>query len=262
MVEASDVRCTRTAQRTGDEERSPLPTLVLPRRGVFRYQSDARTIVADANTVLLFHPDEPYRVTHPTDDGDDCTALRFDRDAVTDALGAASERAGAWFLDASAHRGVHRVASAVLAAADDLERDERALQILAVVGRAALPAPAARDAARMDAVRERLSASVGEAVSLSALARDAGLSAFHLARRFRARTGTSLHQYRLALRLGVAHARLRDGADDVTRLALDLGFSSPAHFSAAYRRAYGCRPSDARGAPTVPAYRRRLPGGR
>jgi len=48
------------------------------------------------------------------------------------------------------------------------------------------------------------------------------------------------------LRLAVAHSALLEGADDLTRLALDLGFASPAHFSAAFRTAYGCSPSTVR----------------
>jgi AraC-like DNA-binding protein len=35
-------------------------------------------------------------------------------------------------------------------------------------------------------------------------------------------------------------------ADDLTALALDLGFSSHSHFTAAFRRAFGQSPSTAR----------------
>lgn len=95
-IEAAAVHCTRRHHAHADEETSALPTLVVPQRGVFRYASRTQTVVADANTALLFHPDEPYCITHPTDDGDDCTALRFDREAVTDARPHAvrSERTG------------------------------------------------------------------------------------------------------------------------------------------------------------------------
>jgi AraC-like DNA-binding protein len=246
LSDAADVLCTRTAHHRADEESSALPTLVLPRRGLFRYHVGPRTTLADPNTVLLFHPDEPYRISHPTDHGDECIALRFDRDALADALGNAGESARAWTPDARTHRALHRAANAVLKAHDELARDEQAFDVLALVGGAEPLAPNARDAVRIDAVRERLAADVGAHASLAAIARDAGLSPFHLARRFRARTGTSLHQYRLALRLAAAHARLRDSADDLTPLALDLGFASLAHFSAAFRHAYGRSPSSVR----------------
>ena len=243
LVDASNVRCTRTASDQADEEWSALPTLVLPRQGVFRYHVGQRTTIADANTVLLFHPDEPYRISHPTDHGDDCLALRFDRDTITDALGYASESGRAWTLDARMHRALHRGAYAVLTADDAFARDELALEVLTMVGGADPVAMSARDAARIEAVRERLAADVGARASLATISRDVGLSPFHLARRFRAQTGTSLHQYRLALRLAVALTALREGADDITRLALDLGFASLAHFSATFRNAYGYSPS-------------------
>jgi AraC family transcriptional regulator len=257
LVDGTVVRCTRTAHQRAEEERSDRPTLVLPRRGVFRHHAGRRTMLADANTVLLFHPDEPYRITHPTDHGDECVALRFERDAVADALGRASESGAAWTPDPPAHRALHRAAHAILSARETLEREERALALLAAVGgvrpiaSGARGAPeardtariAARDAARIDAVRERLAADVGAHASLAVLARDAGVSPFHLARRFRARTGTSLHQYRLALRLATARTMILGGAGDLTRLAHDLGFASLAHFSAAFRNAYGESPS-------------------
>jgi len=246
LVQAVDVRCKLTADAEAEEEASSVPTVVLPRRGLFRFHCGSRTTVADANTILLFHPRAPYTIAHPTDEGDDCTALRFDHDAVLDALGAAGESAGAWILSAAAHRAVHRKAAALLLATDELERDEQAFEILAQLG-AAKPMPAlARDAVRIEGVRERLAANVHERVGLASLARDAGLSPFHLARRFRACTGTSLHQYRLTLRLSLARARINEGADDLTRLALDLGFATPAHFSASFRKAFGNTPSAAR----------------
>jgi AraC family transcriptional regulator len=246
LVHAVDVRCMLPAEAEAVEEASAHPTLVLPRRGVFRYHGRMRTVVADANTVLLFHPGEPYRITHPTDEGDDCTALRFDSDAVTDALGAAGDAARAWILDARTHRAIHRWAACALQATDELERDEAALEILTAVGRMKPVVPAARDVARLEGVRERIAAGVHEQTAIAALARDAGLSPFHLARRFRAWTGSSLHQYRLALRLGLARTRIRDGANDMTRLALDLGFATPAHFSASFRKSFGCTPTEAR----------------
>jgi len=246
LVDAADVRCTRAAHSRADEESSELPTLVLPRRGFFRYHTARRSVLADANTAILFHPDEPYRIVHPGDDGDDCTALRFTPDVIADALGFASERAGAWTLGARPHRALHRSAHAALASRDALSRDEHALDVLTIIARADPVAPRARDAATIDAVRERLAADLGARATLAEIARDVHVSPYHLARRFRAHTGTSLHQYRLALRLTVALARLRDGETGLTGLALDLGFANHAHFTAAFTAAHGCSPSAAR----------------
>jgi AraC family transcriptional regulator len=88
-------------------------------------------------------------------------------------------------------------------------------------------------------------------LSLAALAATVGCSPFHLARTFRASTGTSVHQYQLRLRLSLALDRLADGADDLSALALDLGFASHSHFTTVFRRTFGTTPS---------AFRRALSG--
>jgi AraC-like DNA-binding protein len=100
--------------------------------------------------------------------------------------------------------------------------------------------------------RFRFLLSVGSAVpmvtTLAELAAPLGVSPFHLARLFRRVTGSSIHQYRLELRLREAHGRLLDGERDLTALALDLGFADHAHFANAFRRRYGAPPSRVRGA--------------
>ena len=51
-----------------------------------------------------------------------------------------------------------------------------------------------------------------------------------------------LHAYLTQLRLARALTELPH-ADDLTGLALELGFSSHSHFSARFRRAFGVSPS-------------------
>jgi AraC family transcriptional regulator len=48
------------------------------------------------------------------------------------------------------------------------------------------------------------------------------------------------------VRLLLALERLEDGERDLSRLALDLGYSSHSHFTAAFRRSFGTPPSAAR----------------
>jgi AraC-like DNA-binding protein len=54
-----------------------------------------------------------------------------------------------------------------------------------------------------------------------------------------------LYRYHLRLRLARALDLLAD-CEDVAALALDLGFSSHSHFSAAFRQAYGHAPGEFR----------------
>jgi AraC-like DNA-binding protein len=56
---------------------------------------------------------------------------------------------------------------------------------------------------------------------------------------------TTIHRYLVDLRLRRA-ASLLWGCDDLTTLALNLGFASQSHFSNAFRRWAGCPPGQYR----------------
>ena len=79
-----------------------------------------------------------------------------------------------------------------------------------------------------------------ESLSLPVLAAHVGVSVFHLCRVFRRLTGFTLHGYRNALRLKAA---LENLSADLTGVALELGFSSHSHFTAAFRKEFGVTPS-------------------
>src|SRR5262249_31660831 len=82
----------------------------------------------------------------------------------------------------------------------------------------------------VDATRAVLARRFREKLSLADLARAVFSSPFHLARIFRRETGTTLHRQLNRLRLRLALEHLANGKPDLTMLALDLGFSSHAHF--------------------------------
>jgi AraC family transcriptional regulator len=81
-------------------------------------------------------------------------------------------------------------------------------------------------------------------LSLTELARAVFSAPFHLARIFHRETGVSLHQQQNRLRLRHALEHLADGKPDPTMLALDLGFSSHAHFTHTFRNEFGYAPSE------------------
>src|SRR4030095_11771775 len=83
----------------------------------------------------------------------------------------------------------------------------------------------------VDATRVVLARRFREKLSLADLARAVFSSPFHLARIFRRETGLPLHRHQNRLRLRHALEHLADHQPDLTMLALDLGFSSHAHFS-------------------------------
>jgi AraC-like DNA-binding protein len=83
---------------------------------------------------------------------------------------------------------------------------------------------------------------------LADIAQAASASPFHLARSFKRATGLSLHQTQMALRIAAAVTRIEQGERNFTTLALDMGFSSHAHFTSVFRRALGRTPSAYRNA--------------
>ena len=83
-------------------------------------------------------------------------------------------------------------------------------------------------------------------VTLEALAVDIGVTPVHLTQCFRKSEGLPLYRYQTQLRLGRALELLPE-SEDITDLALSLGFSSHSHFTAAFRANIGMTPSQYRG---------------
>jgi AraC family transcriptional regulator len=93
--------------------------------------------------------------------------------------------------------------------------------------------------ARLDAYIE---ANAEQPITLAALASLANLSVFHFARRFKLTTGLAPYQYVLDWKIKRARQLLRAGEVPIAAIGDALGFASPAHFSAAFRRAVGQGP--------------------
>jgi AraC-like DNA-binding protein len=97
-----------------------------------------------------------------------------------------------------------------------------------------------------ESVKTILVAAPGSPHRLDDLASMLGVSPSHLAHVFRAEVGLGLHQYLLQVRMALALDRLSDGASNLSRLALDLGFVTHSHFSKVFRRYFGMPPSRVR----------------
>jgi AraC-like DNA-binding protein len=78
-------------------------------------------------------------------------------------------------------------------------------------------------------------------VKVAEISRAVGVSPSHLAATFKSAERTTIHRYLMHQRLSRA-ASLLATCDDLTTLALNLGFASQSHFSNAFRRWAGCTP--------------------
>ena len=90
-------------------------------------------------------------------------------------------------------------------------------------------------------VKEIVSNAANPKVRLSDISQAVGVSPSHLAATFKKAERTTIHQYLVHLRLRRA-ASLLAGCDDLTTLALNLGFADQSHFSNSFRRWAGCTP--------------------
>jgi AraC family transcriptional regulator len=97
-----------------------------------------------------------------------------------------------------------------------------------------------------DAAREIIHADPASPHRLREVAAVLGVSPFHLAHTFREETGVSMHKYLLRVRLDLAHARIIAGEASLSRLALELGFSSHSHFTTMFREHFKASPTSIR----------------
>jgi AraC-like DNA-binding protein len=277
----ADVRCRVPASPCGHEEHARAHELIFTRAGAFVKHTAAgarREVVAEPLHVLCLNQDEPYRVSHPADGGDDCTVLEFPADTVLDVVTTLDPRAADHparpfrithapltpevLLRFRALRRTLRTGAAD-GAADPLAIEDEALAVLEAVLRDGYRAHGAqaRDAhsprrrpgtARdqrdlVERTKETLAAHPGTARSLSTLAREVHSSPYHLTRVFRAHVGVPVHRYLLRLRLALALERIEEGERNLSTVALALGFSGHSHFTAAFHRTFGVAPTAAVG---------------
>jgi AraC-like DNA-binding protein len=268
LFSVRDVHCHAADTRRGGEELALADAIVFTRSGVFHHRrlEDRRDVIAEPAHVVFFAAHEPYRISHPTRGGDECTSFEYPREAVLDALEpfdpwARDRRSGLFaHLDALVAADLAMEIQRVRALLRDsdgapsgLEGDELGLSVLRRSIAAAFDGRGFPRAHRRVASSEKIERTKVLVASdpaadrtLAEIAAGVNSSPFHLARRFREDVGISIHQYRLRLRLSLALDHLVDGAQratDLSALALDLGFSHHSHFTTAFRRAFGIPPS-------------------
>jgi AraC family transcriptional regulator len=277
LVRVRDYRCRAACGAPGDEEQPDADQIVLLRYGAFKKHFGSRSVTADVNQAVFFSKKSTYRVSHPADCGDRGTVFvpspRVLNDIVSEldpSIDDHPERPFP-FVTGPCASGVfwrHRELAQRLWVVEDNQMEPpdplwievTALQIIAdaleaAFARRGLAPPSGKrrregteadHADHVEAAKTYLAGRMSDRVTLDDVARAVGASPFHLARLFRRRTGAPLHRYLMCLRLRASLERLADGANDLTALALELGFSSHSHFTDSFRREFGRTPSDLR----------------
>ncbi len=81
-----------------------------------------------------------------------------------------------------------------------------------------------------------------EPLSLESLAKELGVSKYHLSHVFSEKMGKSFPEYLQSIRLGYALSLISDTQRSITDIAIDSGFESQRSFYRAFRGHYGCTP--------------------
>jgi AraC family transcriptional regulator len=212
--------------------------------------------------VIVLPARRPHTIT--LDGQMEGVSLYLDPSAVERAASEAGATGGAEIVERSAQRDtvVSNVAAALLA---ESEREdgtygrlyaESLANILAVhLLRNYSAAPAVRQHSSgglsgpaLRRVVDYMADNYERDLSLSDLAGQAGVSAFHFAREFKRSTGHAPHQYLIKLRVERARNLLAQSRLPIVEVGLRTGFGSQSHFTRLFRRLTGMTPGSYRGA--------------
>ena len=249
-----DVADPGSRRGLGAEDFSPEFQLSFPYRGVFIWHVGRDEVVGDANQILFVTGGEAFRLSVPRPGG-------FSEMIVTPTQSLLREVTEATGFDLEDHPSfrarsrmatpsIQRECAALLhdaetqRATEALEAEEQLLDLLraAFAVELATKTPSTRTRRLIRRTKEFLESTFSRSLRLTDVAEAVGASSTYLTDVFSRFEGVSLHRYVTQLRLARALVELPE-AGDLTRLALDLGFSSHSHFTLAFRRAFGCTPS-------------------
>jgi AraC-like DNA-binding protein len=249
LVESLDVDGPRGGHRRTDDY-SPEFQICLPYRGAFVWHVGRDDVVADPNRVLFVTGDEAFRISRPVDTGYGELIVTAPPALFAHLLGTSERR----LADHVLFRRRSRPASAALQrlgveflnhhAGSELAAEEALVTFL----RASLEpftaaAPVSPSTLRLvGRAKAYLAQNLSRQVRLEQVARAAGTTPAYLTTMFRRLEGRPLHNYLVQLRLAHALVELPH-TSDITALACDLGFANHSHFTAAFRRTFGCTPS-------------------
>lgn len=208
--------------------------------GAFEFQVGRSVSWVDPTRLLFAEADQDFADHHVIPGVGHRSVLIAPAESVLDELSPATDSA---FSDRvrGCPLGVQMLAQRLRRTPDPLAAEELSLAILvASLGDARRVSIHDTDCVRK--AKAMLHESEEPRLTLMHIATELGVSSIHLTQAFKRSEGVPLYRYQTQLRLGRALAELPQ-RDDITDLALDLGFSSHSHFTASFRSAFGVTPS-------------------
>lgn len=247
-----DVVCTHGPQDRPFEEQHTDVSIAAVTAGTFQYRTRQGRATLVPGSLLLGNAGACFECGHAHAIGDRCLAFHYTPDffeaVAVDVPGARRmDFATANLPPLDALLPLLTEAEVALDAGDGDAFEELALRFAGAALTLQTPAasesqPSARDERRITAAVRRIDGAAHAPLTLTALARDAGMSAFHFLRTFRRVTGMTPHQFILRTRLQRAARRLRQSRDAITAIAFEAGFNDLSTFNRRFRRLMGASP--------------------
>ena len=258
--------CRCTACSVSAREYSSRLSIVYIRKGNFQFKVFRNDLDVYHGLFLINKPGHEYRVGHVHDLPDECTIFAI----PTERLALIEEQAAAyrWFFDNPdlksmlipatpgtefLHHQIFRLLHTprVPRLWVDSLISELLVRVLATPGGKLMQTELTEKQKRhylpgIEATKEYIHTHFTEDLSLASLAHISHLSPFHFTRLFSKITSSTPYQYMLRVRLEQAKMQLLHTSLPVTDIAYASGFNSLEHFSAAYKKMYGCSPAAAR----------------
>lgn len=243
-----DYRCDAEQGEPAFEEVHASHALSYVRTGSFRYQVAGSAHELVTGSLLVGFPGQSYACTHPHAARDECLAFELSP-ALVDALGGPEAAWRSASLPPLAELVVlGELAQAAASGHTDISVEEVGLLfasrfVAVVTGRPKAPsATGPRDRRRAVQAALWMDAHSHCEASLELLAARAGVSSFHFLRSFSRVLGVTPHQYLVRARLRHAARLLAAGAEPITEVALDVGFTDLSNFVRTFHRAAGVPP--------------------
>jgi AraC-like DNA-binding protein len=252
-----DVVCAGTCRHRSEEEFAESTCLVFPYRGVYVRHVGRSDSVAEANQLLFFNQAEGYRVSHPVEGGDACLSLAIGETWLRELAPPVALRDGTVLRFRRERLRIDSRAQALVAlirhslktqGAEILEAETLVLTLVRrALGERTSHTPRGSFGRQklIDRAKLVLSSDLGRRWTLADIAAEVGVSPVYLTQVFQQVEGLPLYRYQLRLRLARA-LHLLGRCEDLSRLSLDLGFSSHSHFTSAFRQLYGRTPAEFR----------------
>jgi AraC-like DNA-binding protein len=242
-----DVVCTYGPGDRVFEERHDSVSIAVVMEGTFQYRTHTGAATLVPGALLLGNAETCYECGHVHARGDRCLAFHFDPSTFEQLAAEIPGVKRAAFMRASVPplpQLLPLIAEAQAARddADSCPFDELALRLAAAAltlqNRGAPPMEAAtgRDARRIEQAARQIAGAPDAAVTLTALADEAGMSRYRFLRAFRQIVGVTPYQYLLHMRLQAAALRLRTASGSITSIAYGAGFNDLSTFNRRFRR--------------------------